>query len=59
MPITVLLSKAELGDTSNSRVSIGPEDYQAKGILYLPEGAFSELSAYLKEKTLVQRLMMQ
>ena len=37
-------AKAELGDTSNSRVSIGPEDYQAKGILYLPDGArFSEL----------------
>ena len=37
-------AKAELGDTSSSRVSIGPEDYQAKGILYLPEGArFSEL----------------
>jgi len=37
-------AKAELGDTSNSRVSIGPEDYQAKGILYLPEAArFSEL----------------
>ena len=37
-------AQAEIGDTPNSRVSVGPEDYIAKGIMYLPEGArFSEL----------------
>ena len=37
-------AQAEMGDTSNSRVSIEPADYIAKGIMYLPEGArFSEL----------------
>ena len=37
-------AQAEMGDTPNSRVSVGPEDYIAKGIMYLPEGArFSEL----------------
>ena len=32
-------AKEEMGDNSNSRVSIGPEDYQAKGIMYLPENS--------------------
>jgi type I restriction enzyme M protein len=32
-------AKAEMGDTSNSRVSIGPEDYLAKGIMYVPNKA--------------------
>jgi len=37
-------AQAEMGDTPNSRVSIEPADYIAKGIMYLPEGArFSEL----------------
>ena len=37
-------AQAEMGDTPNSRVTVGPEDYQAKGILYLPEGSrFSAL----------------
>ena len=37
-------AQAEMGDTPNSRVSVGPEDYIAKGIMYLPKGArFSEL----------------
>ena len=32
-------AKEEMGDNSNSRVTIGPEDYQAKGIMYIPENS--------------------
>ena len=32
-------AKEAIGDNSNSRFTIGPEDYQAKGIMYLPENS--------------------
>ena len=42
-------AKAEMGDTSNSRVSIGPEDYLAKGIMYVPDEARYAKLAILPE----------